>query len=590
MDPRWIVAIVLCAALLVPVAGAAGQDPTCRTPGEPDFDPDTRTQIWEEDLDGDAADGRIRVDAYRGGVHVTTWDRSAWRVEIAEHDPYDQLVADVDTYAGNDSFRLTASVGPRDLPPELNPRQPDRAFGQITVTLPDAAYDRVEVDNRPEMPAQLRIDEDPPDVDWDSIVVEDLHADDLRVDPYRDAVARGIAGGTVDVTTRGGSLHLTDVAVDEIRHRAESADICLSDAEVGKLDVSSADGPVRIADADLRETRLSIRQGRLDVGEVRTETLDVSGSDVAFEADRLAVRNVSYGANGGTVDARLVPTGSGAWSFDTGDATIALSVPAGDDRGYDIEATGQGRRPVLDIPDLEIVDSSATSVHARSVDYDDRDSRTRIEANGQHVHAEGSATPSGEGSVPMPPEAAGAGVLAAVVALAVVVLKTKGLLAPLYTRLSPDEVRDHAVRQQIVEIVADEPGIHFRELKRRVDAGRGILDHHLEKLVEVDLLDEARGDTYRCYFPAGEVDRRVMAVADRLRADGARAVLTALRERPSRSLTELADAAELSSSTAGYHLDRLQDAGLLTKERRGGSLAVDLTDLGELVLDQLEMI
>lgn len=590
MDRAPTVAIALAAALLVPVAGAAGQDPGCRTAGEPGFDADTRQRVWEDDdLDG-AADGRVRIDAYRGGVHVTTWNRSAWRVEIAEHDPYDQLEADVDVDAGNDSFRLRASVAPRDLPPELSPTTPDRAFGQITVTLPDAGWDRVEVDNRPEMPSKVGIgDGDRPAIDWDSIVVDGVRTTELRVDAHRDAVVAGVEAGRVDVGTDRGSLDLTGVEAGEIRHRARDGGICLADSKAGDLDVSMTDGSVRLADAGIGKAKVSMQTGRVAIGTVEVDTLDLSGSDIALEADRLAVRNLSYGATGGTVDARVVPTASGSWSFDTGDATIDLSVPAGDGHGYDIQATGHGQRPVLDIPDLEIVETSRTSIHARSVDYDDRDTRTRIEASGQQVHAEGGPVSSGEGSVPMPPEAAGAGLVAALVALILLVPKLKALAAPLYTRLSPDEVRDHAVRQQIVEIVADEPGIHFRELKRRLDAGRGILDHHLDKLVEVDLLDEARGDTYRCYFPAGEVDRRVMAVAERLRADGARAVLTALRERASASLTELADAADLSSSTVGYHLDRLEEAGLLTKERSGGRLAVDLTELGGSALDQLGM-
>lgn len=169
--------------------------------------------------------------------------------------------------------------------------------------------------------------------------------------------------------------------------------------------------------------------------------------------------------------------------------------------------------------------------------------------------------------------------------------KVKILGAGLYSRISRDrdEVLEHDARREIHRLVQVEPGIHFRELKRRLDTGVGILEHHLEKLVAADLLVERRSEGYRCYFPFGSVDRKVMQAADRLRSDRAREILQAIRDRPGASITDLADATGLSRSTAGYHLDRLAEVGLIDKSRDGRSVAVEVTDLGLQAMDELDL-
>lgn len=169
--------------------------------------------------------------------------------------------------------------------------------------------------------------------------------------------------------------------------------------------------------------------------------------------------------------------------------------------------------------------------------------------------------------------------------------KVKILAGGLYNRIGtdPDDVLENEQRQRILEIARDRPGVHFRELRRELDTGGGLLEHHLDKMLQANLLVEHDGDGYRCYFPAGAVDREVMEAAETLRSENAQAVLETLHEEPGASAKELAEELPLTPSGVSYHVDRLAEAGLVEKGRDGRSLALSLSDVGRRAIDELEI-
>lgn len=204
--------------------------------------------------------------------------------------------------------------------------------------------------------------------------------------------------------------------------------------------------------------------------------------------------------------------------------------------------------------------------------------------------APGSGVDGGEWSFPSAETAAGVSLVAVLTgALYYVWPKLKLLGGALYSRIGrdPQEVLENDDRRRIHELVQDEPGIHFRELRRRLDTGAGLLEHHLEKLERAALVTEVREESYRGYFPPGSVDRQVMEAAPRLRSETARDLLRAVRAEPGASIRDLADGAGVSRSTAGYHVRRLASEGVLEKEEAGRGVAVRLTDLGERAVEDL---
>lgn len=167
--------------------------------------------------------------------------------------------------------------------------------------------------------------------------------------------------------------------------------------------------------------------------------------------------------------------------------------------------------------------------------------------------------------------------------------KLKLFAVGLYSRIGrdPDDVLGNQTRRRIFDLVLEEPGIHFRELRRETGAGGGMLEHHLEKLVRADLLQEHHTDGYRCYFVAGHVDQDIVRVANAFRTDAARSIARALASWPGASLSEIAETADVTRGTASYHVDALVEHGLVDKEREGRCLQLHLTTLGQRAIESL---
>jgi predicted transcriptional regulator len=161
----------------------------------------------------------------------------------------------------------------------------------------------------------------------------------------------------------------------------------------------------------------------------------------------------------------------------------------------------------------------------------------------------------------------------------------KGALSfGLFSRVQRDSALDQATRSQLHALVEANPGIHFQEIVRRSGRGQGTVDHHLRKLVDVGLLVRQQAPGFVCFFPKGSVDRRVMAAAPVLKADGARAVLEAVAARPGLSGLGIGAVTGLDRGTVSYHLRRLSQAALVTIERAGRELRVNVTETGRLAL------
>ena len=150
----------------------------------------------------------------------------------------------------------------------------------------------------------------------------------------------------------------------------------------------------------------------------------------------------------------------------------------------------------------------------------------------------------------------------------------------LFSRIGHDQVLEHPLRERIVQVIEAEPGIHFQELVRKLDAGRGTMEHHLRKLVDANLVSTNVSQGFTCYFPKGKVDRHLMAAAPVLKSDGARQVLQAIQESPGRAAQDVAGVTGLTPSTVNYHLKRLVASGLVAHERRGRFILLTPTPLG----------
>lgn len=122
-------------------------------------------------------------------------------------------------------------------------------------------------------------------------------------------------------------------------------------------------------------------------------------------------------------------------------------------------------------------------------------------------------------------------------------------------------------RRRIYARVVSEPGAYLRELQRDLDMPVAMLEYHLGRLEEARLVTVMRDDHKR-YFPA-DVDARDKPLLALLRHDACRQVVTHLLGAQGATRQELQRSTGLLPSTLDYYLAKLEERGVLARERDG---------------------
>lgn len=133
-------------------------------------------------------------------------------------------------------------------------------------------------------------------------------------------------------------------------------------------------------------------------------------------------------------------------------------------------------------------------------------------------------------------------------------------------------------RRTIYQHIADTPGIHFRALLGELGYAQGTLQYQLHWLADEGLIDVSNDGKYTRYYPAAEFDDADQLVMNALRREYSRRILAHLLTDGPLSTTELSDRLEKARSTISWHLSKLADADLVTKDRDGQRVLYRVND------------
>ena len=121
-------------------------------------------------------------------------------------------------------------------------------------------------------------------------------------------------------------------------------------------------------------------------------------------------------------------------------------------------------------------------------------------------------------------------------------------------------------RARIADAVAAAPGIHFSELVRSLDLAPGQVQYHLKRLRRRGDVEQERlyGRTH--YYPP-EIDAWERGALALLRRETSRDVVSYLLAEGPSGPQAVADDVGVARSTLEYHVGRLEERGLIEKER-----------------------
>lgn len=126
-------------------------------------------------------------------------------------------------------------------------------------------------------------------------------------------------------------------------------------------------------------------------------------------------------------------------------------------------------------------------------------------------------------------------------------------------------------RDRILELLERDPGLHLRELPRRLDLSLRTVRYHLDVLARDEAVTCHRSGRFERWFPARRFSREDRAIISAWRAPGQRAILERLLLRGPATFAELRSSG-LSRVSLVRSLDQLATDGIvfLDSERRYG--------------------
>ncbi len=137
------------------------------------------------------------------------------------------------------------------------------------------------------------------------------------------------------------------------------------------------------------------------------------------------------------------------------------------------------------------------------------------------------------------------------------------------------------VRKKIYKTLQQSPGLHFREIQRRVGIATGALQYHLDYLVKKHLLRAEKDAKFLRYYLIRE-EFTETALMNLLRQESMRKIIVFLMQRRFANNLTISGAIGLSPSTTSWHIEKLAEAGVLGRKKRGRKTYYSIVDKGRI--------
>ncbi len=168
-------------------------------------------------------------------------------------------------------------------------------------------------------------------------------------------------------------------------------------------------------------------------------------------------------------------------------------------------------------------------------------------------------------------------------------LKAAGYLG--YKRICKENALESPQRRKILRFVKRNPGLHFREISRRVPLTRGTLDYHMKTMESVGLLKTVSGRGRIHYFVADapySAEEETLIIA--LRNESLRRIITGIYLNQGACNEEIAEDVGLSGATVREHVRYLEDLGVVIAERDGRYVRYTLAENYSRILTGMRIV
>ena len=141
-----------------------------------------------------------------------------------------------------------------------------------------------------------------------------------------------------------------------------------------------------------------------------------------------------------------------------------------------------------------------------------------------------------------------------------------------------DDPLELDTRRRIFDLIKSSPGIHFREIARRLDIPMGVVEYHINYLLKRDMIVARKEGRYKRYYTEGKIGSKEKAVLAFLRKEIPRTIIMHLMLNPGARHRDLKSELGISGSTLTFHLKKMIKKGIILEEGEGGSRGYRVSD------------
>ncbi len=133
-------------------------------------------------------------------------------------------------------------------------------------------------------------------------------------------------------------------------------------------------------------------------------------------------------------------------------------------------------------------------------------------------------------------------------------------------------------RRQIYNYILEYPGLHFRELSRKIRMPKSTLKYHLKYLKKRELIVETYADKYTRYYVSKKVGNDTKKILEIIRQDSLRRIILSMKIPNTVTLEYLTYDLDKAPSTVSYHLKKLIDADIVERIKVDNKVKFRLKD------------
>ncbi|MHA1522627.1 MAG: winged helix-turn-helix transcriptional regulator, partial [Promethearchaeota archaeon] len=136
-------------------------------------------------------------------------------------------------------------------------------------------------------------------------------------------------------------------------------------------------------------------------------------------------------------------------------------------------------------------------------------------------------------------------------------------------RLTMEDVLDNKIRNRIISIIMDEPGVHYSELERKVDTSSSNLAWHLDILETYHIINKRRVGRYLIFYPYVEKNPFAELDVSIVKSKTTLEIFQIIADNPGINQSHLTKRMDMHRKTVKYHLDKLIKANIVEQKKEG---------------------